>query len=112
MHALRGEEGPDAHAACIAAVASEGAGRVMILKGQVALVTGAGQGIGEAIARALAQEGATVVMSDIDGERARAAASALRERGLDCAGEALDVTDRDAVIAFANRLTAERGPIS
>jgi len=84
----------------------------MILKGQLALVTGAAQGIGFAIAEALAKEGARIVIADIHAERAAAAASALGEKGLDCIGDRLDVTDRAAVEAFAGRITREVGPIS
>jgi pyridoxal 4-dehydrogenase len=46
----------------------------MKLKDRVAIVTGAGQGIGKAIADKLAEEGATVVVADLDGEAAEAAA--------------------------------------
>ncbi|WP_119271822.1 SDR family NAD(P)-dependent oxidoreductase [Taklimakanibacter deserti] len=84
----------------------------MILKGQLALVTGAAQGIGFAIAEALAKEGARIVIADIHAERAAAAASALGEKGLDCIGERLDVTDRAGVEALAERITREVGPIS
>src|SRR5437763_1225700 len=53
-------------------------GSVERLKGKVALVTGSARGIGEATARRLAAEGATVVISDVDEERGRAVAADLR----------------------------------
>lgn len=84
----------------------------MILKEQLALVTGAGQGIGAAISHALAAEGAKVVMADIRGDRAQHAAAELAARGFDCLGEELDVTCRDAVDAFADHITRTVGPIS
>ncbi|MGK5627135.1 SDR family NAD(P)-dependent oxidoreductase [Streptomyces sp. URMC 123] len=73
-------------------------------EGYSVLVTGAGRGIGEAIARRLAAEGAAVLVTDVDGERADRAAAALRAE-LDGGGagggtaEALacDVADRAAV---------------
>ena len=49
-----------------------------LLDGDVALVTGAASGIGRGIARALAHEGAQVVLSDVDRERGEAEAAALR----------------------------------
>jgi NAD(P)-dependent dehydrogenase (short-subunit alcohol dehydrogenase family) len=57
------------------------------LEGRVALVTGAGQGIGEAAARRMAQEGAKVVVSDINPETGEAVAAGIRE----AAGEAVFV---------------------
>jgi NAD(P)-dependent dehydrogenase (short-subunit alcohol dehydrogenase family) len=48
-----------------------------LLKSRVAVVTGAGQGLGEAVARAFAAEGATVVVSDLDGKRAERVAATL-----------------------------------
>src|SRR2546428_13603834 len=53
----------------------------MEFSGQVALVTGAGQGIGEAIALALAREGADLLVNDVSAERASAAAAKVRESG-------------------------------
>lgn len=84
----------------------------MVLKGQLALVTGAAQGIGKAISRALAAAGARVIMADISAGKARQAAAELSEQGLDCRGDELDVTRRDAVDAFAARIGADRGPIA
>jgi 3-hydroxybutyrate dehydrogenase len=49
------------------------------LAGQVAVVTGAAQGIGAACALALAQAGATVVVADLDGEAAQQTAAAIAD---------------------------------
>jgi NAD(P)-dependent dehydrogenase (short-subunit alcohol dehydrogenase family) len=62
--------------------------------GRRALVTGAGSGIGEAIARALHGEGAIVVLADLSGERVQALAAELGER---TEALTLDVRDEDAV---------------
>ncbi len=48
-----------------------------VLKNKVAIITGAGRGLGEAVARAYAAEGATVVVADIDGAAAREVAGSL-----------------------------------
>ena len=68
----------------------------MALKGRVALVTGAGseRGLGNAIARALAKAGATVVLSDIDVDGARRNAAAI---GTSARALAVDVTSEESV---------------
>ena len=74
------------------------------LAGKVAVVSGSAQGIGLATASLLSQLGATVVMSDIDGDKARAAADSLaagRSKGW---GAALDICSADAVETFATQV--------
>ncbi|MEA2294732.1 MAG: 2-keto-3-deoxy-L-fuconate dehydrogenase [Solirubrobacteraceae bacterium] len=66
--------------------------------GRRALVTGAGSGIGEAVARGLHAEGADVVLADLAGEHARAVAAELGDRAEPVQ---LDVRDEDAVRAVA-----------
>lgn len=80
-----------------------------LLGNRRALVTGAGRGLGAAIAEGLAQHGARVTLADIDRAAAEAMAAALREKGLSAHGIGLDVTDRTAVHAFATADLAENG---
>jgi 3-oxoacyl-[acyl-carrier protein] reductase len=77
------------------------------LTGQVALVTGAGGGIGEGIARRLSRAGALVVVFDRDGERAGAVAGPIH--GLAITG---DVRSESQVAAAVQRAERELGPLS
>ncbi|KAF1010437.1 MAG: 3-oxoacyl-[acyl-carrier-protein] reductase FabG [Pseudomonas fluorescens] len=74
------------------------------LDGKLALVTGAGQGIGAAIAEALAQTGAEVICTDILRARADAIAQTLRDNGYKARAGVLDVTDSAAIDALADVL--------
>lgn len=78
------------------------------LTGRRALVTGAARGIGLAIAEALAEAGAHVIVTDI-GDSATTAAQALHDRGFSAEAATLDVTDRPGVDALAARLETEGG---
>ena len=69
----------------------------MRLAGKHALVTGAGRGIGLAIANALAREGAAVAIADLDGGRAETAAASVEGRALAIRA---DVADPDSVAAM------------
>ena len=62
------------------------------LSGRVALVTGAGQGMGLGIARALATQGARVLINDFYADRAEAAAAGLRALGLEALAAPADIT--------------------
>jgi len=79
--------------------------RKLDLSGKTALVTGAGQGIGAAIAMALAQTGADVHCTDIDVTRAEATAATL-PTGRAAGMHRLDVTDTTALQALADNLPA------
>ncbi len=83
------------------------------LQGRVALVTGAASGIGRAIARRFASEGACVVIADIDEVGAQAVAEELVEQHGLKAGIAVrcDVTDEAAVSAVFRRATLEYGGV-
>ena len=76
------------------------------LSGKVAHVTGAGKGIGAGIARALAMAGATLAVSDVDGEAAARTAEEIGGLGMQ-----LDVSDRAAVDAALERTADELGAL-
>ncbi len=78
--------------------------------GKVAVVTGAAQGLGEALARRLAREGCDVLLADINGDKAKAAADAIaRETGRDAQGMAVDVTDPVSCRAMAEQAVVSWG---
>ena len=83
----------------------------MELQGQVAIVTGAGRGIGRATALELARMGADVVVAELDRANAERTASELRD--LDCRALAVptDVTSRKDLEAMAGQARAEFGRI-
>ena len=77
------------------------------LEEKIAIVTGAGQGIGQAIARKLAAEGATVVVTDLDEASAIQTADALTG----AVAIRADVSDRQAVQAMADRVVQQLGRV-
>ena len=83
----------------------------MQLKDRVAIVTGAGQGIGAAVAKAYAREGAKVAIVDMNARAAeQLAAEILRENGW-AIGIGCDVTDRSQVADMAERVAKAWGRI-
>jgi NAD(P)-dependent dehydrogenase (short-subunit alcohol dehydrogenase family) len=79
--------------------------------GQVAIVTGAGGGIGRATALRLAQEGARLGLTDLDGSSLEEAAAAAREAGAEVETVAGDIVDASTIDALATALTARFGRI-
>jgi NAD(P)-dependent dehydrogenase (short-subunit alcohol dehydrogenase family) len=78
---------------------------------QVALVTGAGRGIGFEVSRQLAQRGTTVVLTARDLEKAESAAGELAGEGLEARARPLDVSDDQSVRRLADYLDAEFGTL-
>ena len=72
----------------------------MELSGRVAIVTGAAQGIGRRIAEFLAEDGATVVVADIQDEKANEVAAELRAQGHEASAVPVDVSDRASAEAM------------
>ncbi|MDP8921848.1 MAG: SDR family oxidoreductase [Chloroflexota bacterium] len=79
------------------------------LDGRVALITGAGQGIGLATARALAVQGADVALNDLDPARAEAATRVIAALGGRTVAVPADVIDETEVAAMVERCVAELG---
>src|SRR3712207_3697243 len=80
------------------------------LKGRVAVVTGAGQGIGFASAQALGEAGAKVVLAELLPERIESAVAELKRLGVEAVGYPLDVTKSAQVDEVAARVAREHGP--
>lgn len=81
------------------------------LTGRVAIVTGAGQGIGTGVARELATRGATVVLADILAERVEEAAESIRAAGHKADAVTFDLTKEDDIAAAVERIVARHGRI-
>jgi NAD(P)-dependent dehydrogenase (short-subunit alcohol dehydrogenase family) len=79
------------------------------LEDKIALVTGAGAGIGRAIAETFAREGANVAVADRDGEAARETAETIVKSNGAAQAETVDVTDTEQVKALMQRLAATFG---
>ena len=74
------------------------------LDGLIAVVTGAAQGLGIGMAEQLARDGATVIMADLQLEKAQTEADRLREGGLAVHAGYLDIADSAGVNAFFDRV--------
>lgn len=77
----------------------------------VAVITGAGRGIGRAVARAFAQAGYGVLVNDIDAASAASAAAELRDAGGDAVAAPGDVTDAEVVRSMVEAAVARWGRV-
>jgi len=83
-----------------------------LLQNQIAVVTGAGSGIGRAIASGYAREGARVVLLDVNEKSASEAAREIRDGGGKAEAFALDVARREDCIAAAKQIADKVGRVS
>ncbi len=81
-------------------------------EGKLALVTGASRGIGRAIALALADDGADLVLADRSGRDESAIALEIRERGRRCWHLPCDLKHSEQITSLAKRVTEEAGPVA
>jgi NAD(P)-dependent dehydrogenase (short-subunit alcohol dehydrogenase family) len=83
----------------------------MRVEGKVAIVVGGGSGIGKAISKLLAQEGARVMVADIDTEAAKAVATEIRLSGFQADSVIVDMTKEADAIVMAQATIARFGKI-
>ncbi|SRR5277367_6621010 len=83
-----------------------------LLHNHIAVVTGAGSGIGRAIAQGYAREGAALAVLDINGEAAAKTAQEIRDAGGKAQAFTLDVTDRMACREVAAKVASQVGAVS
>ena len=83
-----------------------------LLQGRIAVVTGAGSGIGQAIALGYAREGAHVIVLDINADTAAATAKSIQSAGGKAASFRLDVTERESCRALAEDIGKTIGQVS
>jgi NAD(P)-dependent dehydrogenase (short-subunit alcohol dehydrogenase family) len=83
-----------------------------LLQNHIAVITGAGSGIGRAIALGYAREGARTVLLDIDEKSAAEAAREIRDAGGKAESFVLDVTKAENCNAVAKQITDKVGPVS
>ncbi len=81
------------------------------IEGKVAIVTGAGGGIGEAYAKGLAGQGAKVVVAEIAADNGKRVASEIRDSGAEAMFVEVDVSSPESTAAMADAVTAEFGGI-
>ena len=80
--------------------------------GKVAAVTGAGSGIGQALATELARRGAILAISDVDADGLARTERQIRDIGAHVRSDRLDVTEREAVLSYADSLAGHFGKVN
>ncbi|WP_312117474.1 SDR family NAD(P)-dependent oxidoreductase [Brevibacillus reuszeri] len=81
------------------------------LENKVAIVTGAGRGVGQGVAIAMAKEGTHVAVVDMNAENAQNTAQGLRELGVEAIGIACDVSDQEQVKNTIDTVIAKWGTV-
>lgn len=81
------------------------------LSDRVAIITGAGQGIGAEVAAVLADRGATVILNDIMADRVEETAAGLRAQGFRAEASVFDLTDEDDIARAVAAIAARHGRI-
>ena len=81
-------------------------------EGKVAVITGAGSGIGRALALNLAAKGAKLALSDIDAEGLAETVRAVKALGAQVKADRLNVAEREAVLAYAEDVVAHFGRVN
>lgn len=84
----------------------------ILLEGHIAVITGAGSGIGRAIVKGFAAEGAKVMAADINEAGAAETAAMITDAGGTALSSALDVTDRASCAALADNVSSGFGQVS
>ena len=79
------------------------------LEGRVAVIVGAAQGMGRAVAERFAAEGAILVVVDVRGDAVRSLASSLTERGVEAIAEQLDIANAEQVAALISHVITDTG---
>lgn len=81
------------------------------VQGKIAVVTGAGSGIGRALALQLNREGCALYLSDINGDSLRATLDMLSRKDIPADGQVLDVADKAGMHAWAERIGSAGGHV-
>ncbi|GAA6151486.1 SDR family oxidoreductase [Pseudoteredinibacter isoporae] len=89
-----------------------GVGEEMAGKGEVALIVGAGDAIGSAIARRFSQEGYTVVAVRRNGDRLKGLVEEIEASGGKAHGWSVDARDEEAIVALFARIESDVGPLA